>query len=102
MSVKLILTQIMKNESHVAVRMLDSIKSILDGICIVDTGSTDNSIDLVKKWGHDNNIETYVFERPFDNFENSRNYSFEKAREIFLNKNEDNMVMVKKIPTRIR
>jgi glycosyltransferase involved in cell wall biosynthesis len=81
---KLILTQIMKNESHVAKRMLDSIKSIVDGICVIDTGSTDDSIEVVRKWGSDNGIETYVFERPFDNFENSRNYSFQKARELFL------------------
>lgn len=88
MAVKLILTQIMKNESHVATRMLDSIKSIVDGICVVDTGSTDDSVEVVKKWGEENGIETYVFERPFDNFENSRNYSFEKAREMFLSKKD--------------
>jgi len=91
MAVKLILTQIMKNESHVANRMLDSIKSIVDGIVVVDTGSTDNSIEVVEKWGKDNGVETYVFERPFDNFENSRNHSFEKAREIFLSKNDGNI-----------
>jgi glycosyltransferase involved in cell wall biosynthesis len=88
MAVKLVLTQIMKNESHVAERMLNSIKDIVDGICIVDTGSTDGSIELVKKWGEENGIETYVFERPFDNFEASRNYSIDKTKEIFLNKND--------------
>lgn len=91
MAVKLILTQIMKNESHVANRMLDSIKPIVDGICIIDTGSTDNSIEVVKKWGEDNNVETYVFERPFDDYEKSRNFSIQKAREIFLSKNDNNI-----------
>lgn len=91
MAVKLILTQIMKNESHVAHRMLDSIKPIIDGIVVVDTGSTDDSINIVKNWGNDNGIETYVFERPFDNFENSRNESFTKAREIFLSKKDGNI-----------
>ena len=88
MAVKLILTQIMKNETHVAHRMLNSIKPIVDGIVVIDTGSTDDSIEKVRKWGEDNGIETYVFERPFDNFENSRNESFKKAREIFLSKND--------------
>lgn len=88
MAVKLILTQIMKNESHVAHRMLNSIKSIVDGVVIIDTGSTDDSIELVRKWGVDNGIETYVFERPFDDFEKSRDFSFNKAREIFLSKND--------------
>ncbi len=90
MAVKLVLTQIMKNESHVAKRMLDSIKSIVDGICIVDTGSTDDSIEIVKKWGEENNVETYVFERDFDDFEQCRNHSIEKAREMFLSKNDGN------------
>jgi len=91
MAVKLILTQIMKNESHVAHRMLDSIKSIVDGICVIDTGSTDDSIEIVKKWGEDNGIETHVFERPFDDFEKCRNFSFDKAREVFLGRNDNNV-----------
>lgn len=79
----------MKNEEHVILRMLDSIKPIVDGICMVDTGSTDKSIEVLKKWGSDNNIETHVFEREFDNFENSRNHSIEKAKEVFLNRDKD-------------
>ena len=88
MAVKLVLTQIVKNEAHVVERMLNSIKSIVDGICIVDTGSTDNTIEVINNWGKNNGIETYVLERDFDNFENSRNHSFIKAREIFLSKND--------------
>jgi glycosyltransferase involved in cell wall biosynthesis len=78
----------MKNESHIAERMLNSILPIVDGVVVVDTGSTDNSIQIVKDWGIKNNIETYVFEMPFDNFCNTRNHSFEKAREMFLSKND--------------
>lgn len=89
MATKLILTQIMKNESHVARRMLDSIKGFVDGICVVDTGSTDDSIKIVEEWGKENGVETYVFERAFDNFENCRNHSFEKAREMFLGKDNN-------------
>lgn len=83
---KLILTQIIKNEEHIISRWLDSVKDIVDGIVIVDTGSTDNSVKDVKEWGKKNKIDTHVFEREFDNFENSRNFSMEKAREIYLNK----------------
>jgi glycosyltransferase involved in cell wall biosynthesis len=79
---KLVLTQIMKNEAHVITRMLNSIKPIVDIVCLVDTGSTDNTIEVVKNWGLENNVETHVFERAFDNFENSRNYSIQMAREI--------------------
>jgi len=89
MAVKLILTQIMKDEAHVAHRMLNSIKPIVDGIVVIDTGSTDDSINIVKKWGEDNGVETHVFERPFDNFEDSRNESFKKAREVFLGRDDN-------------
>ena len=88
MAVKLVLTQIMKNESHVAKRMLDSIKPIVDALCIVDTGSTDNSIEIVKQWGKDNGVETFVFEKAFDNFESCRNHAFEMARSEFLTRGD--------------
>jgi len=69
--------------------MLDSIKSIVDIVVMIDTGSTDNTIEVVKKWGENNNIETHVFERPFDNFEASRNYSIEMARQVTKNRGND-------------
>ena len=86
---RLILTQIMKNEAHVITRMLNSIRPIVDIICLVDTGSTDNTIEVVKNWGEQNKIETHVFERAFDNFENSRNYSIQMAREVTAGRGDD-------------
>jgi len=86
---KLVLTQIMKNEAHVITRMLDSIKTIVDIVCLVDTGSTDNTIEVVKNWGIQNNVETHVFEREFDNFENSRNYSIQVARDVTKDRGND-------------
>lgn len=86
---KLVLTQIVKNEAHVITRMLNSIKPIVDIVCLVDTGSTDDTIEVVKNWGTQNNIETHVFERAFDNFENSRNYSIQMAREVTKDRGND-------------
>jgi glycosyltransferase involved in cell wall biosynthesis len=86
---KLILTQIVKNEAHVITRMLDSIKPIVDIICIVDTGSTDDTKEVIYKWGADNNIETHVYDRPFDNFEKSRNYSIEMGRKLVADRGDD-------------
>lgn len=79
---KLALNFICKDESHVIERMLNSCKSITDLIVVNDTGSTDNTIDLIKKFGEDNNIPTYVFERTFDDFEKSRNFAMDKLREV--------------------
>ncbi len=79
---KLALNFICKNEAHIINTMLESGKSIIDLIVANDTGSTDGTQELIKKFGIDNNIPTYVFERPFDDFEKSRNYGLEKLREV--------------------
>jgi glycosyltransferase involved in cell wall biosynthesis len=78
---KLALNFICKNESHVINKMLNSAKSITDLIVAVDTGSDDGTQDIIRKFGEDNNIPTYVFDRPFDNFEKSRNYAMQKLRD---------------------
>ncbi len=82
MSNKVALHFICKNEAHVVNRMLGTSIGFADLIVAVDTGSTDNTIEVIKKFGSDNNIPTFVFERPFDNFENSRNCSMDKLREV--------------------
>ena len=79
---KLELNFICKDESHVIERMLNSSSGILDLIVAVDTGSTDNTIELINKYGADNNIPTYVFERPFDTFDKSRNFAMDKLRDV--------------------
>jgi glycosyltransferase involved in cell wall biosynthesis len=79
---KLILNTIVKDEAHCILIMLESAAKISDAIVIADTGSTDGTQDLIRKFGEDNNIPTYVFERPFDDFEKSRNFGFEKARDV--------------------
>lgn len=79
---KLALNFICKNESHVIERMLNSNRPIVDLVVCNDTGSTDGTQDIIKKWGLDNNIPTYVFERQFDDFENSRNFAMQKLKEV--------------------
>jgi glycosyltransferase involved in cell wall biosynthesis len=79
---KLILNTIVKDESHCILIMLESAAKISDAIVIADTGSTDGTQELIRKFGEDNNIPTYVFERPFDDFEKSRNFGMENARDV--------------------
>jgi glycosyltransferase involved in cell wall biosynthesis len=78
---RLAISQIVKNESHVIERMLNSVKSIIDCAVFVDTGSTDGTQDVIKKWGETNNIPCFVYDRPFDNFENSRNYAMQMVKD---------------------
>jgi glycosyltransferase involved in cell wall biosynthesis len=79
---KLILNTIVKDEAHCILMMLESAAKISDAIVIADTGSTDGTQDLIRKFGEENNIPTYVFERPFDDFEKSRNFGMQKARDV--------------------
>ncbi len=79
---KLALNFICKDEEKVIERMLNSSSGILDLIVAVDTGSTDRTIELIKKFGEDKNIPTYVFERPFDTFDKSRNFAMDKLRDV--------------------
>ena len=78
---RLAISQIVKDEAHVIRRMLNSVKSIIDCAVFVDTGSTDGTQDVIKKWGEENNIPVFVYERPFDNFENSRNYAMQMVKD---------------------
>jgi len=76
------LSMIVKNESHCILKMLESAAKISDAIVIADTGSTDGTQDIIRKFGEEREIPTYVFERPFDDFEKSRNFGMQKARDV--------------------
>ncbi|UPK68047.1 hypothetical protein [Chitinophaga filiformis] len=79
---KLALNFICKNESHIIETMLSSALPITDLIVAVDTGSTDNTIAIIKSWGNVHAIPTYVFERSFDDFASSRNFALDKLLEV--------------------
>jgi glycosyltransferase involved in cell wall biosynthesis len=74
------LSQIVKNEAHVITRMLETIKDVADHLTFVDTGSTDGTQDVIKKWAEEHKIPCDIYDREFDNFENCRNYAMEMAK----------------------
>lgn len=68
------LCMIVKNESEVICRCLDSVKGIVDEIIIVDTGSTDNTKAIVHRY------TDKVFEFEWvDDFASARNFAFSHA-----------------------
>ncbi len=66
---------IVKNESHELDRILTSIKDQVDEIIITDTGSTDNTKEIAKKYT--DKVYDYEWE---DSFAKARNYSISKAK----------------------
>jgi len=72
------LNMIVKNESAIIVRCLQKVKHLIDAWCIVDTGSTDNTIELIQKeLGH---LPGEVIERPWVNFGFNRNEALSLSR----------------------
>ena len=72
------LVMIVKDESRVIKRCLDSVKSIIDYWVIVDTGSTDGTQEIIKK--HMQKIPGKLYQRPWRNFGENRTESIELAQ----------------------
>lgn len=79
---KLALNFICKDEHLTIERMLESVKTITDLIVANDTGSSDGTQELIRNFGVKNNIPTYVFERPFDDFGSSRDFALQQLKGV--------------------
>ena len=73
------LCMIVKNEERVLARCLDSIKDLMDEIIIVDTGSTDRTKEIARKYTD----KIYDFEWIQD-FSAARNYAFSFATKEYI------------------
>lgn len=71
----LCLNMIVKNEENIILRLLNSVLPIIDTYCICDTGSTDNTVDLIETFFNSKNIHGKILREPFQNFEYSRNFA---------------------------
>ncbi|OGN65126.1 MAG: hypothetical protein A3E80_00930 [Chlamydiae bacterium RIFCSPHIGHO2_12_FULL_49_9] len=70
---------IVKNESHVILNSLSSVKDLIDYWVIVDTGSTDGTQEIIQNYMRD--IPGELFERPWLNFEVNRNQALDLAKD---------------------
>lgn len=73
------LNMIVKNESEVIKRCLESAKPLIDYWVIVDTGSTDNTQEIIR--GILADIPGELHERAWVNFEHNRNEALELAQD---------------------
>lgn len=77
--ISLSLTMIVKNEEDVLARCLNSVSGLFDEIIIVDTGSTDKTKEIARKF----TSKIYDFEW-CDDFSKARNFALSKANSDFI------------------
>ena len=75
----LCLNMIVKNESRVILRLLESVYPIIDSYCICDTGSTDNTIELIEDFFEKKVISGCIVHHPFTDFGTNRSYSLREC-----------------------
>lgn len=79
---KIVLTMIVKDEEHVIERALTSCYKMIDSYCIVDTGSTDKTKEIIKTFFDSKGIDGKIVDFEFTNFEECRNQSIEQAKDL--------------------
>jgi len=73
------LNMIVKNESRIIVRLLESVLPLVDSYCICDTGSTDNTIELIESFFGDRGIPGKIVYEPFRDFGHNRTFALNAA-----------------------
>ena len=76
------LNMIVKNESHVIERLLNSVVRLIDTYCIEDTGSTDNTIELITNFFKEKGIFGKIVNEPFVHFAHNRSHAFKQAERM--------------------
>lgn len=70
---------IVKNESRIIRRLLESVRPIIDSFCICDTGSIDNTVEIIQDWSKETGISGEVYTEAFQNFGYNRTHALERA-----------------------
>ena len=79
-STKLSVCMILRNEEEKLPRCLDSLRGVADELCVVDTGSTDRTMDICRQWAEENGVALRLEEHPWqDDFSLHRNQSLALA-----------------------
>lgn len=71
----LCLNMIVKNESKIITRLLQSVVGVIDTYCICDTGSTDNTIEIITEFFKKNGISGKIVKEPFRDFGYNRTFA---------------------------
>jgi glycosyltransferase involved in cell wall biosynthesis len=75
------LCMIVKNEAPIIERCLASVRPLIDHVMIVDTGSTDGTQGVVRRWLDKAGVPGEVIEEPWRDFAYNRTFALAKLRE---------------------
>jgi glycosyltransferase involved in cell wall biosynthesis len=73
---------IVKNESKIIERFLSSVAPWIDSYCICDTGSTDNTIEIIRTFFEKANLPGKIVQEPFRNFGYNRSFALKECESI--------------------
>lgn len=79
---KIILNLMIKNESKIIERCLNRTLNYVDAISILDTGSTDNTVEICKNYLEKSGKPFKISVEEFKNFGYNRTISFQKTQEL--------------------
>ena len=75
----LCLNMIVKNESKVIRRLLESVAPIVDSFCICDTGSTDDTVEIIQTFFKERRIPGKIVYETFKDFGHNRTFAMNAA-----------------------
>jgi Glycosyl transferase family 2 len=73
-------SMIVRNEAEIITRALSSLLGVVDVVCVVDTGSTDDTVDVIRSWAEDTGTDVVIEDRPWVGFDDARNAALDLAR----------------------
>ena len=78
------LNMIVKNESRVIRRLLESVADVVDSYCICDTGSTDETDKIIESFFKEKGIPGQIIREPFRDFGYNRSFALKacETREL--------------------
>lgn len=78
--VVLCLSIMVRNEEKNIIRCLNSVSSIINSLVVVDTGSTDQTKELIIQWAHEHDVPLDLSDQPFQNFGFNRTLLFQSTQ----------------------
>ena len=93
-SIKVALNMIVKNEQDNILKTLESVKEFCDLFVILDTGSEDDTINIIIKYCEKIRKPLYLISYPFENFSITRNIAIQYANDkadylLFMDSNDE-------------